>query len=79
MKLLLSLIFFTSLLFANYQNQEKGKIDMHGGKGDSLLSGKSDISKPSIKPLSGISIDKPSSPFGPKTLIKKENKKIQTK
>jgi hypothetical protein len=38
MKLILLMIFSTSLLFSNYNfnGQNMGKIDMHGGKGDKL-------------------------------------------
>lgn len=81
MKLLLSSLVLSTSLFANYayQNENSGKIDMHGGKGDKLLSKPSTFSKPNVSPLGNISIQKPSSPFAPKALIENKAKKEKAK
>lgn len=59
--LLIVTIFLANILFANYTytNQNSGKIDMHGGKGDKLLG----------------NISKPIMPTPPMPLIKEEVKK----
>jgi len=78
---LLSILFISTSLFANYayQGENSGKIDMHGGKGDKLSSGASKFKSATISPLGGLAIDKPTSPFSPSPLIKKETKKVEKK
>lgn len=56
-----------SSLFANYVQEKKGHIDMHGGKGDKLM----------VKGLSNIKINSPISPFTPKALIKEKKTTIK--
>ena len=70
-RLLIVTIFFTSILFANYNYTEEnsGKIDMHGGKSDKLVPQK----------LGNINISKPISPIAPKKLIEDEKKKEEKK
>ena len=78
MKILLMVtLFLTHSLVANeqYTNDNSGKIDMHGGKSDSLINQKNSLSNKSINT---IGIVKPIAPIAPNTLIKdekKENKK----
>ena len=76
--LLIVTIFLTNTLFANYAytNQNSGKIDMHGGKGDNLL-GNSSLNNGSFKSLGNIS--KPLSPVAPTPLIKEEQKQEEMK
>ena len=70
-RLLIDTIFFTNILFANstYTGQNSGKIDMHGGKPDS-------IAPTSFK---NIDIKKPIAPIAPKSLIEDEKKKEEKK
>ncbi|MFV7791314.1 hypothetical protein ACNSOP_08115 [Aliarcobacter lanthieri] len=79
--LLIVTIFLSNFLFANYNyaGENSGKIDMHGGKKDSLLNQKNSISN-----INQIGIMKPVVPTQPKepenlikedTKNKKENKK----
>ncbi len=70
-RLLLVTIFFTGILFANYNysDENSGKIDMHGGKSDKLVPQK----------LGNINISKPISPIAPKKLIEDEKKKEEKK
>ncbi len=70
-RLLLVTIFFTGILFANYNysDESSGKIDMHGGKSDSLV--------PSN--FGNMNIQKPIAPIAPKQLIEKEEKKLEEK
>lgn len=70
-RLLLVTIFFTGILFANYNysDENSGKIDMHGGKSDSLV--------PSN--FGNMNIQKPIAPIAPKQLIEKEEKKLEEK
>lgn len=70
-RLLIVTIFFTSILFANYNYTEEnsGKIDMHGGKSDSLV--------PSN--FGNMNIQKPIAPIAPKQLIEKEEKRLEEK
>ncbi len=70
-RLLLVTIFFTGILFANYNysDENSGKIDMHGGKSDSLV--------PSN--FGNLNIQKPIAPIAPKQLIEKEEKKLEEK
>ena len=69
--LLLVTIFLTNILFADstYTEQTSGKIDMHGGKTDSLAP----------TGFKNIDIKKPISPIAPKTLIEDEKKKEEKK
>ena len=82
MKILLMVtLFLTHSLFANeqYTNDNSGKIDMHGGKNDSLINQKNSLSNKSIN---DIGIVKPIAPIAPNALIKdekKENKKEDKK
>lgn len=73
MKLLFLTIFFTNILFANYNdtNQNSGKIDMHGGKNENLITEKNSLSN---KDFNSIGINKPIAPTAPKKLIKDEKK-----
>jgi len=79
--LVLTILFLSTSLFANYayQGENSGKIDMHGGKGDKLSSGISKFKTPNVSPLGGLAVDKPTSPFSPSPLIKKEEKKAKDK
>ena len=67
-RLLIVTIFLTNILFANstYTEQNSGKIDMHGGKTDS------------IAPTSFKNIDI-KKPIAPKSLIEDEKKKEEKK
>ena len=69
--LLLVTIFLMNILFANstYTEQNSGKIDMHGGKTDSL----------STTGFKNIDIKKPIAPNAPKKLIEDEKKKEEKK
>lgn len=82
MKYILTIaIFLSSSLFANYSftGENTGKIDMHGGKGDKLITNKNGFSNKKISPLSDMGISKPTSPLAPKALIEeKENIKKDT-
>lgn len=55
MKSIILTIFLTNIVFANYayENQTKGKIDMHGGKSSSLVGNKSSFSSSSFNSLGG--------------------------
>lgn len=77
-KLLIVTIFLTNFLFANYAftGQNSGQIDMHGGKGEKLK-GSSSLGSGELKSLGNIS--KPLAPIAPTPLIKKEEKKEETK
>ncbi|QKF58918.1 hypothetical protein [Aliarcobacter lanthieri] len=79
--LLIVTIFLSNFLFANYNyvGENNGKIDMHGGKKDSLLNQKNSISN-----INQIGIMKPVVPTQPKepeNLIKEDikNKKEDKK
>lgn len=69
--LLLVTIFLTNILFADssYTEQTSGKIDMHGGKTDSLTT----------TGFKNIDIKKPIAPIAPKMLIEDEKKKEEKK
>ncbi|MBL3520890.1 hypothetical protein H0A43_10415 [Arcobacter lanthieri] len=72
--LLIVTIFLSNFLFANYNyaGENSGKIDMHGGKKDSLLNQKNSISN-----INQIGIMKPVVPTQPKepeNLIKEDTK-----
>lgn len=57
----------TSLFANNYYKQEKGKIDMHGGKGDKLLGNSLHFSnQKSLNSLQDLTIKKPKEPSKPK-------------
>ena len=64
-------IFLTNILFANYNytDQNSQKIDMHGGKTDSLTT----------TGFKNIDIKKPIAPIAPKMLIEDEKKKEEKK
>ena len=70
-KLLIITIFLTNFLFAdyNYTEQNSGKIDMHGGKSDSL----------STSSFGNMNVQKPITPIAPKALIESEEKKVEEK
>ena len=70
-RLLIVTIFLTNILFANYNytDQNSQKIDMHGGKTDSLTTSS----------FKNIDIKKPIAPIAPKTLIEDEKKKEEKK
>ncbi|MDD2292246.1 MAG: hypothetical protein PHV52_08200 [Aliarcobacter sp.] len=70
-RLLIVTIFLTNILFANstYTEQNSGKIDMHGGKTDSLTT----------TGFKNIDIKKPIAPIAPKMLIEDEKKKEEKK
>jgi hypothetical protein len=70
-RLLIVTLFLTNFLFANYNysDENAGKIDMHGGKNDSL-GGSS---------FGNMNIQKPIAPIAPKSLIEKEEKKLEEK
>ncbi|MDD2895722.1 MAG: hypothetical protein PHG81_06825 [Aliarcobacter sp.] len=70
-RLLIVTISLTGILFANYNytDDNAGKIDMHGGKSDTLV--------PSS--FGNMNIQKPIAPIAPKQLIEKEEKKLEEK
>jgi hypothetical protein len=72
--IILIALFLSTSLYANYTftGENAGKIDMHGGKGDSLIKGKNKFSNQKFNSLSNIGINKPSMPNKPTVLIKKE-------
>lgn len=74
--LLIVTIFITNILYANYSftEQNSGKIDMHGGKGEKLM-GESSLGREGLKSLGNI--PKPLSPLAPKPLIEKKDTKKQ--
>ena len=80
-RLLLVTIFFTSILFANYNytDENSGKIDMHGGKSEMLLNNKNSLSNTNFNNLGSIGINKPVVPTAPAQLIKEEIKKEEKK
>ncbi len=69
--LLIVTIFLTNILFADstYTEQTSQKIDMHGGKTDSLTTSN----------FKNIDIKKPIAPIAPKSLIEDEKKKEEKK
>ena len=80
MKYILTIaIFLSTSLFANYSftGENTGKIDMHGGKGDKLLTNKNSFSNKGISPLSNMGINKPTSPLAPKALIEEKKNIIK--
>ena len=70
-RLLIVTIFLTNILFADstYTEQTSGKIDMHGGKTDSITTSS----------FKNIDIKKPIAPIAPKSLIEDEKKKEEKK
>ena len=70
-RLLIFTIFLTNILFADstYTEQTSGKIDMHGGKTDSITTSS----------FKNIDIKKPIAPIAPKSLIEDEKKKEEKK
>ena len=78
-RILFITIVFTSALFANYAYTEEnsGKIDMHGGKGEKLLTNKSKFSNMGMNSLGNIGIKKPTMPTKPVDLIKEEKESIK--
>lgn len=76
--LLIVTLFLTTILFANYNytNNNSGKIDMHGGKGENLINQKNSLSNTNFK---DIGIVKPIAPVAPEKLIKEETKKKEDK
>ena len=79
--LLLCSIFLINILFADYNSdtQNKGKIDMHGGKSEMLINNKNSLSNTNFNNLNDIGINKPLAPKAPVTLIKEEKKKEEKK
>ncbi|MDK2042447.1 hypothetical protein [Aliarcobacter butzleri] len=76
--LLIVTTLFANILFANYNYmiQDNGKIDMHGGKSENLIDEKNSLSNKDFK---NIGINKPTTPKAPQNLIKKEEKKENSK
>jgi len=75
MKYILTIaLFLSSSLYANYSftGENTGKIDMHGGKTDKLLTNKNKFSNNKLNSLSNIGISKPVSPLAPKVLIEEK-------
>jgi hypothetical protein len=72
--ILIIALFLSTSIYANYAftGENAGKIDMHGGKGDSLIKGKNKFSNQKFNSLSNIGINKPSIPNKPTILIKKK-------
>ncbi len=70
-KLSILVALLCSLSFANdYYKEEKGKIDMHGGKGDKLLGNSSHFSnQKELNSLQDLTIKKPTEPSKPKQPI----------
>ncbi len=76
MKILISLVFISSLAFANYNSSEGlGKIDMHGGKGTKLLDKKSDFNSMKLNSLNSLKLKEPAKPNAPKALIEEKKEK----
>lgn len=62
MKALIFIVFLVNFTFANYayENQTKGKIDMHGGKNSSLFGDKSSFSNSNFNSLGKtLKLEKP--------------------
>lgn len=72
-KLLIVTLIFINFLFANYNNTNEniGKIDMHGKKGENLINKSNSLPN---KGLNDIGILKPIPPVAPENLIKDEKK-----
>lgn len=72
--LLIVTIFLTNILFANYAytGQNSGKIDMHGGKSNSLLGNSNSLSNSKLNSIENMGIAKPKEPITPEALIKDE-------
>lgn len=72
--LLIVTLFLSNILFANYNynGENLGKIDMHGGKSESLVPSGS-------KKFENMNISKPFLPVAPKVTIKKDDKKENKK
>ena len=79
--LLLCSIFLINILFADYNSdtQNKGKIDMHGGKSEMLINNKNSLSNTNFNNLNDIGINKPLAPKAHAILIKEEKKKKEKK
>lgn len=77
-KLLIVTFIFINFLFANYNytDENSGKIDMHGGKGESLINKNNSLSN---KGLNDIGIMKPIAPKAPENLIKEEKAEEKNK
>ena len=75
--ILIIAIFLSSSLYANYAftGENTGKIDMHGGKSNSLIKDQNKFSNKKFNSLNNIGINKPLMPNKPTTLIKEEDKK----
>lgn len=69
-------IFLSNLLFANsiYNQNNSGKIDMHGGKEQKLLDEKNSLSNRDLDKIGVIKPTLPNRPKEPNNLIKKEQK-----
>ena len=80
-QILLITTFLATSLFANYAytGENSGKIDMHGGKGESLLGNNKKFTNSNFNSLNDIGIMKPKAPTKPAELIKKEKKNIEEK
>jgi len=80
-QILMTILLLSTSLFANYAytGENSGKIDMHGGKGDNLLTNKNKFSNIGINPLSNIGIKKPTAPNKPVELIEKKKKITEDK
>ncbi len=76
--LMVTLILLNSIFaYEQSSNDNNGKIDMHGGKSESLINQKNSLSN---KGINNLGIVKPIAPSIPETLIKEEkNDKKETK
>lgn len=74
--LLITTIFLSNFLFANsiYNQNNSGKIDMHGGKEQKLLDEKNSLSNKDLNKIGVIKPTLPNKPKEPENLIKKEKK-----
>ena len=70
--LIVTLILLNSIFaYEQSSNDNNGKIDMHGGKSESLINQKNSLSN---KGINDIGIIKPIIPTAPEALIKEEKK-----
>ena len=76
MKSIILTIFLANIVFANYayDNQSKGKIDMHGGKSSSLVDDRSSFSNSNFNSLGSLGMKKEDIPKE-ETIINKEKKR----
>lgn len=79
MRHMLFTIFLAASLFGNYahQGENSGKIDMHGGKSDSLVKKNKNFSNSNLSPFGTMGLSKEVTPKKQPSSIKKEQKKTQ--